>query len=129
VVTAVDPGLVINSNGIRAQIEGAVLMGLSATLKERITVKDGMIQQQNFNSYELLRMPDAPQLETYLVEGGRPPGGIGEPPLALIGPSVGNAIFAATQNACASYPFDLTRRDREIASPAALVQTGFHSLA
>jgi isoquinoline 1-oxidoreductase beta subunit len=107
VVTAVDPGLVINSNGIRAQIEGAVLMGLSATLKERITVKNGMIQQQNFNSYELLRMPDAPQLETYLVEGGRPPGGIGEPPLALIGPSVGNAIFAATQKRLRKLPFRL----------------------
>jgi isoquinoline 1-oxidoreductase subunit beta len=105
VVTAVDPGRVINMNGIRAQIEGAVLMGLSATLKERITVKDGMIQQQNFNSYELLRMPDAPQLETYLVEGGRPPGGIGEPPLALIGPSVGNAIFAATQKRLRKLPF------------------------
>ena len=105
VVTAVDPGRVINMNGIRAQIEGAVLMGLSATLKERITVKDGMIQQQNFNSYELLRMPDAPQLETYLVEGGGPPGGIGEPPLALIGPSVGNAIFAATQKRLRKLPF------------------------
>jgi isoquinoline 1-oxidoreductase subunit beta len=105
VVTAVDPGRVINMNGIRAQIEGAVLMGLSATLKERITVKDGMIQQQNFNSYELLRMPDAPQLDTYLVEGGRPPGGIGEPPLALIGPSVGNAIFAATQKRLRKLPF------------------------
>jgi isoquinoline 1-oxidoreductase subunit beta len=105
VVTAVDPGRVINMNGIRAQIEGAVLMGLSATLKERITVKDGMIQQQNFNSYELLRMPDAPQLEIYLVEGGRPPGGIGEPPLALIGPSVGNAIFAATQKRLRKLPF------------------------
>jgi isoquinoline 1-oxidoreductase beta subunit len=105
VVTAVDPGLVINRNGIRAQIEGAVLMGLSATLKERITVKDGMIQQQNFNSYELLRMPDAPQLETYLVEGGRPPGGIGEPPLALIGPSVGNAIFAASGKRLRKLPF------------------------
>ncbi len=107
VVTAVDPGLVINSNGIRAQIEGAVLMGLSAALKERITVKDGMIQQQNFNSYELLRMPDAPQLETYLAEGGRPPGGIGEPPLALIGPSVGNAIFAATGKRLRKLPFRL----------------------
>jgi isoquinoline 1-oxidoreductase beta subunit len=105
VVTAVDPGRVINMNGIRAQIEGAVLMGLSAALKERITVKDGMIQQQNFNSYELLRIPDAPQLETYLVEGGRPPGGIGEPPLALIAPSVGNAIFAATQKRLRKLPF------------------------
>jgi isoquinoline 1-oxidoreductase beta subunit len=65
VITVVDPGTVINMNGIRAQIEGAILMGLSAALKERITVKDGMIQQQNFNGYDLLRMPDAPQLETY----------------------------------------------------------------
>jgi len=108
VITVVDPGQVINMNGIRAQIEGAILMGLSATLKERITVKDGMIQQQNFNSYDLLRMPDAPQLETYLVESGRPPGGIGEPPLALIGPSVGNAIFAATGKRLRKLPFDLS---------------------
>jgi isoquinoline 1-oxidoreductase subunit beta len=107
VVTVVDPGRVINMNGIRAQIEGGVLMGLSAALKERITVKNGMIQQQNFNSYDLLRMPDAPQLETYLVEGGRPPGGIGEPPLALIGPSLGNAIFAATGKRLRKLPFQL----------------------
>jgi isoquinoline 1-oxidoreductase subunit beta len=107
VITVVDAGRVINMNGIRAQIEGAVLMGLSAALKERITVKNGMIQQQNFNSYEVLRMPDAPQLETYLVESGRPPGGIGEPPLALIGPSVGNAIFAATGKRLRRLPFQL----------------------
>jgi isoquinoline 1-oxidoreductase subunit beta len=107
VITVVDPGRVINMNGIRAQIEGAVLMGLSAALKERITVKNGMIQEQNFNSYALLRMPDAPQLETHLVEGGRPPGGIGEPPLALIGPSVGNAIFAATGKRLRKLPFRL----------------------
>jgi isoquinoline 1-oxidoreductase beta subunit len=107
VITVVDPGRVINMNGIRAQIEGAVLMGLSAALKERITVKDGMIQQQNFNSYDLLRMPDSPQLETYLVEGGRPPGGIGEPPLALIGPSVGNAIFDATGKRLRKLPLQL----------------------
>jgi isoquinoline 1-oxidoreductase subunit beta len=107
VLTVVDPGRVINMNGIRAQIEGAVLMGLSATLKERITVKNGMIQQQNFNNYDMLRMPDVPQLETYIVEGGRPPGGIGEPPLALIGPSVGNAIFAATGKRLRKLPFQL----------------------
>ncbi|MGA9668352.1 MAG: molybdopterin cofactor-binding domain-containing protein [Terracidiphilus sp.] len=107
VITVVDPGQVINMNGIRAQIEGAVLMGLSAALKERITVKDGMIQQQNFNDYDLLRMPDAPQLDTYLVEGDRPPGGIGEPPLALIAPSVGNAIFAATGRRLRKLPLQL----------------------
>ena len=107
VITVVDPGRVVNMNGIRAQIEGAILMGLSATLKERITVKNGMIQEQNFNGYDLLRMPDAPHLETYLFEGGRPPGGIGEPPLALIGPSVGNAIFAATGKRLRKLPFQL----------------------
>jgi isoquinoline 1-oxidoreductase beta subunit len=107
VVTVVDPGRVINMNGIRAQIEGAILMGLSAALKERITINNGMVQEQNFNSYDLLRMPDVPELETYLVEGGRPPGGIGEPPLALIGPSVGNAIFAATGRRLRKLPFRL----------------------
>jgi isoquinoline 1-oxidoreductase beta subunit len=66
-----------------------------------------MVQQQNFNNYEVLRMPDAPHLETYLVESGRPPGGIGEPPLALIGPSVGNAIFAATGKRLRKLPFQL----------------------
>ena len=107
VVTVVDPGRVINMNGIRAQIEGAVLMGLSAALKERITVKNGMIQEQNFDGYDMLRMPDVPELETYLVEGGRPPGGMGEPPLALIAPSIGNAIFAATGKRLRRLPFQL----------------------
>jgi isoquinoline 1-oxidoreductase beta subunit len=118
VVTAVDPGLVINSNGIRAQIEGAILMGLSAALKERITVKDGMVQQQNFNNYDLLRMPDAPQLETYLVEGGRPPGGIGEPPLALIAPSVANAIFHATGTRLRKLPLQLSEASPVSIAPA-----------
>lgn len=107
VVTVVDPGQVINMNGIRAQIEGATLMGLSAALKERITIRNGMVEQQNFNSYDLLRMPDAPVLETYIMPGGRPPGGIGEPPLALIGPSVGNAIFAAIGKRLRKLPFQL----------------------
>jgi isoquinoline 1-oxidoreductase beta subunit len=111
VITVVDSGLVVNRNGILAQIEGAILMGLSATLKERITVQDGMIQQQNFNSYELLRLPDAPRLETHLAEGGRPPGGIGEPPLALIGPSVGNAIFAAIGRRLRRLPYSLTENE------------------
>lgn len=107
VVTVVDPGRVINMNGIRAQIEGAILMGLSATLKEKITVKNGMVEQNNFNGYDVLRISDAPYLETHLVEGGRPPGGIGEPPLALIGPSVANAIFAATGKRLRKLPLQL----------------------
>jgi isoquinoline 1-oxidoreductase beta subunit len=107
IVTVVDPGQVINMNGIRAQIEGGVLFGLSAVLKERITVKDGSIQQQNFNAYDLLRISDAPELETYVVESDRDAGGIGEPPVALVGPSVGNAIFAATGKRLKKLPFQL----------------------
>jgi isoquinoline 1-oxidoreductase beta subunit len=107
IVTVVDPGQVINMNGIRAQIEGGILFGLSAVLKERITVKDGSIQQQNFNAYDLLRIPDAPDLETYVVESARGAGGIGEPPVALVGPSVGNAIFAATGKRLRKLPFQL----------------------
>lgn len=107
VVTVVDPGKVINLNGIQAQIEGGILMGLSAALKERITVKNGMIQEKNFHSYDLLRMPEVPELETYVMESGRPPGGIGEPPLALIAPSVANAIFAATGKRLRKMPLQL----------------------
>jgi hypothetical protein len=91
----------------RAQIEGGILFGLSAVLKERITVKDGAIQQQNFNAYDLLRIPDAPDLETYVIESDRGAGGIGEPPVALVGPSVGHAIFAATGKRLRKLPFQL----------------------
>jgi isoquinoline 1-oxidoreductase subunit beta len=107
VVTVADCGQVINMNGLRAQIEGGILFGLSAVLKEKITVAQGAIQQQNFNDYGLLRINEAPQLETYIVESDRPPGGIGESPVAIIGPSVGNAIFAAIGKRLRKLPFRL----------------------
>jgi isoquinoline 1-oxidoreductase subunit beta len=107
IVTVVDCGQVININGLKAQIEGGILFGLSGVLKEKITVKGGAIQQQNFNTYDLLRISDAPQLETYISESNRPPGGMGEPPVALVGPSVGNAIFAATGKRLRKLPFKL----------------------
>ena len=107
-VTVADCGQVVNMNGLRAQIEGGVLFGLSGALKERITVKDGGIEQTNFNAYDLLRMPDAPDLETYVVESDRPPGGIGEPPVALAGPSVANAVFAAVGKRLRTQPLTLS---------------------
>jgi isoquinoline 1-oxidoreductase beta subunit len=97
----------INPNGIKAQIEGGTIQSLSAALYEEITVKDGRIQQQNFDTYQLLRMPAAPLLETYIVPGARPPGGIGEAAMPLAPASVANAVFAASGKRLRKMPFRL----------------------
>jgi isoquinoline 1-oxidoreductase beta subunit len=95
VVAAVDPGRVINPDGAKAQIEGSIVMGTSAALLEEITVKDGRVQAGNFDRYPLLRMGEAPEVETILLEApdGKPRG-LGEPPLGPIAPAIGNALFA-----------------------------------
>jgi isoquinoline 1-oxidoreductase beta subunit len=97
VVAAVDPGRVINPNGAMAQIEGSIVMGTSAALLEEIIVEDGRIQGGNFDSYPLLRMAQAPEVETVLLEApdGKPRG-LGEPPIGPIAPAIGNALFALT---------------------------------
>ena len=107
IVTALDCGQAVNPNGVRAQIEGGTLFALSAALKEAITVKDGTIQQQNFNDYQLLRLPDAPDLEIFLLPSQRPPGGIGEAAVPGVAASVANAIFAATGKRLRKLPFNL----------------------
>ena len=95
VVAAVDPGRVINPDGARAQIEGAIVMGTGAALLEEITVKDGRVQAGNFDRYPLLRMAEAPDVETILLEApdGKPRG-LGEPPIGPIAPAIANALFA-----------------------------------
>ncbi len=97
VVAAVDAGRTINPNGATAQIEGCIVMGTSAALLEEITVKDGRVQAGNFDRYPLLRMAEAPEVETILLEApdGKPRG-LGEPPLGPIAPAIGNALFALT---------------------------------
>jgi isoquinoline 1-oxidoreductase beta subunit len=97
VVAAVDCGRTINPNGAAAQIEGAVVMGTSAALLEEITVQDGRVPVGNFDRYPLLRMAEAPDVETILLEApdGKPRG-LGEPPLGPIAPAIGNAFFVLT---------------------------------
>lgn len=92
--TAVDPGLVINPDGAAAQIEGNITMGLSSTLIERITVRDGQIAAGNFNDYPLLTMRDTPEIDVQLLQGGDTPNGLGEPPMGPIAAAVANAVFA-----------------------------------
>jgi isoquinoline 1-oxidoreductase beta subunit len=97
VVTAADPGLVVNPSGARAQVEGAVIFGLSAALYQQITVEAGRVVQSNFHDYPVLRMRDVPRIEVHFVDSGEEsPHGMGEGTLPSIAPAVTNAIFAAT---------------------------------
>lgn len=96
VTAAIDPGLVINPSGVEAQTLGAITMGLSSTLLEEVTVKDGKLQASNFDLYPLLRNVDAPQVEVVVLQTGPTPFGIGEPPIGPIAAAVANAVFAAT---------------------------------
>jgi isoquinoline 1-oxidoreductase beta subunit len=108
IVTVVDCGQAINPSGVVSQIEGATMFALSAILKEQITVKNGVIQQNNFNSYNLLRLPEAPVLETFVVKSHSDPAGIGEAGVPLVGASVANAVFAASGKRLRKFPLHLT---------------------
>ncbi|UCF26876.1 MAG: xanthine dehydrogenase family protein molybdopterin-binding subunit, partial [Chloroflexota bacterium] len=96
-VTAVaDPGLVINPDSVIAQTQGAITMGLSATLLEEVQIKDGSFQASNFDQYPLLRNADAPDIEVVVLNSSQTPTGMGEPPIGPIPAAVANAVFAAT---------------------------------
>ncbi len=96
VVCAVDCGRVINPNGVAAQIESGIVYGLSAALKGAITIKDGAVEQGNFNDYDVLRMGEMPEVEVHIVSSTEAPTGVGEPGTPPIAPAVCNAIFAAS---------------------------------
>jgi isoquinoline 1-oxidoreductase beta subunit len=97
VVCAVDCGTPINPDVIAAQMEGGIGFGLGAALYGAITVKDGRVEQSNFNSYRVLRMNEMPKIEVHIVPSAEAPTGVGEPGVAPLGPAVANALFAATR--------------------------------
>jgi isoquinoline 1-oxidoreductase beta subunit len=96
IVAATDPGYAVNPQQIEAQVEGSFVFGLSAALYGECTVKDGRIEQENFNTYEVMRMDGMPKVETITMPSGGFWGGVGEPTIAVAAPAVLNAIFAAT---------------------------------
>jgi isoquinoline 1-oxidoreductase beta subunit len=96
IVAATDCGHAVNPQQIEAQVEGSFVFGLSAALFGEITVKDGAVEQSNFNSYPVVRMADMPPVETIVMPSGGFWGGVGEPTIAVAAPAVLNAIFAAT---------------------------------
>jgi isoquinoline 1-oxidoreductase subunit beta len=96
VVCAVDCGTVVNPDTVRAQIQSAIIFGITAALHGEITLKGGRVEQSNFHDYLMLRMNEAPAIEVYIVNSVELPGGMGEAGTSALAPAVTNAIFAAT---------------------------------
>jgi isoquinoline 1-oxidoreductase beta subunit len=96
VVCALDCGVVVNPDTVRAQVEGAVVFGISGALWGDITFKNGRVEQSNFHDYRVLRMHETPLIETHIIASNEAPGGMGEPGTSGLMPALSNAIFAAT---------------------------------
>jgi isoquinoline 1-oxidoreductase beta subunit len=96
VVCSVDTGWVINPDTITQQMEGGIIYGLTAALKGEITIQNGRVTQRHFNDYQMIRHPEMPLIEVFIVPSTAEPGGIGEPSTALAAGSLVNAIYAAT---------------------------------
>jgi isoquinoline 1-oxidoreductase beta subunit len=96
VVCAVDCGRYVNPDTIKAQMESGIVFGLSAALYGAITLKEGRVEQGNFDTYPLVRMAAAPRIEVHIIKSNEAPGGVGEPGVPPIAPAVANALFAAT---------------------------------
>jgi isoquinoline 1-oxidoreductase beta subunit len=106
VVCAVDCGTVVNPDTVRAQIQSGIIFGITAALYGNITLKDGRVEQTNFDTYQVLRMNEAPAIEVHIVQSVEPPGGMGECGTSAIVPAVANAIFAATGKRLHKMPVD-----------------------
>src|SRR5437870_2483679 len=108
VVCAVDCGTVVNPDTVQAQIQSAIIFGVTAALYGEITLKDGRVEQANFDAYQMLRMNEAPAIEVHIVQSFEPPGGMGEAGTSAVVPAVTNAIFAATGKRLRKLPIDTT---------------------
>lgn len=96
VVCALDCGMIVNPDTVRAQIEGGIVFGLTAALWGEITIKNGRVEQSNFDNYRMLRLHEMPAVDVHLVPSTEAPGGVGEPGTVAIAPAITNAVFAAT---------------------------------
>ena len=104
---AVDCGLVINPGITKAQISSAIIYGLSAALKSKITIDDGKVVEANFDDFDVIRMDETPVINVHLVNSGASPKGVGEPGLPPIAPAIANAVYAATGKRYRSLPIKL----------------------
>jgi isoquinoline 1-oxidoreductase subunit beta len=105
IVAATDPGYAVNPAQIERQVAGSFVYGLSALFYQECTVKNGRIEQENFDSYNSMRINEMPKVETIILEaGGTTWGGVGEPTICVAAPAVMNAYFAATGKRIRSFP-------------------------
>jgi len=114
VVCAVDCGIVVNPDTVRAQVEGAVIFGITAALYGEITLQDGRVEQANLDTYQILRLDEAPVIDVYIVNSAEAPGGMGEAGTSAIVPAVANAIFAATGKRLRRMPIDTAGLKRPV---------------
>jgi isoquinoline 1-oxidoreductase subunit beta len=105
VICAIDCGVAVNPDIIRAQVEGGVGFGLGAVLRSQLTLKGGAVQEGNFDGYEVLRLDDMPQVDVHIVPSSEKPTGVGEPGVPPIGPAVANAFYQATKRRMRVLPF------------------------
>ncbi|MGP0059078.1 MAG: molybdopterin cofactor-binding domain-containing protein [Beijerinckiaceae bacterium] len=108
VVCAVDCGIAVNPDQVRAQMEGGIGFGLGAILKSQITLNKGKVVEGNFDGYDVLRLNEMPQVEVHIVASNAHPTGVGEPGVPPIGPAVANAVYQATKKRIRVLPFSRT---------------------
>jgi isoquinoline 1-oxidoreductase subunit beta len=106
IVCAIDCGIAVNPDQVKAQMEGGAIYALTATLYGQITLDAGRVQQTNFNTYPMVRIPEAPVTEVHILDSGQPPGGLGEPGVPTVAPAICNAIFALTGKRLRRLPID-----------------------
>lgn len=107
VVCAIDCGIAVAPDAVRAQLEGSVAFGLSAALHEEIRIDEGRVQQASLRDYPILTIAEMPEVEVHIVPSQAPPGGVGEPGVPVIAPAVANALFAATGQRLRRLPLKL----------------------
>jgi isoquinoline 1-oxidoreductase beta subunit len=108
VYCAMDPGLVVNPDQVRAQCEGAIIMGMSASMFEKMEVEDGELTPTIYGPYQMALMKHAPkEIEVILLQGSDSPGAVGEPPLGPIGAAIANAVFRLTGQRLRDMPLKL----------------------
>jgi isoquinoline 1-oxidoreductase beta subunit len=105
-VTAIDPGLAVNPDQVKAQMEGGAVYALTATLYGKITIDHGRVTQSNFHDYPMLRINEMPVVDVHILESNEAPGGLGEPGVPSVAPAVCNAVFALTGKRIRSLPID-----------------------
>ena len=108
ITCVIDCGIAVNPDQVKAQVESAVVFGLTAAIKGAITIEDGAVKQSNFHDYQMVRMNETPPIDVHIVESDLPPTGVGEPGTPPIAPALGNALFAATGTRQRSLPLSMS---------------------